>query len=84
MIKQFSTIKNVLDLEPKVLKLKGSSFVIRPYAYVPKGCYDDSPPPPPKWHVIVIWAESLCYKELRPRSWCMNNYGLESSFKTAL
>ena len=33
----------VLALEPKVLKLEGSSFEIRPSIYVLMGCYDEPP-----------------------------------------
>ena len=33
----------VLALEPRVFKLDGSSFGIRPYIYVLKECYKDTP-----------------------------------------
>ena len=36
--------KFVLALKPRVLKLEGSSFGIRPIIYVLKGCFKDPPP----------------------------------------
>ena len=45
-----------VQMEPKVLKLKGSSFGIRPSIYVLKGCHYE---PTPKVPISVIWKEGI-------------------------
>ena len=52
--------KFILALEPRVLELKISSFGIRPYIYVLKGCYKE---PPQILAISVIVPALNCYSE---------------------